>query len=312
MPEIKLRCTACKKRHLADSDLYGADLTCRECGAPLDSFSFTTPERTRRVPAAVEGSESAILLDGLLHPLVRLAPGRFTAGSVDELASPGESPEHDVNLTQSVWIGTRLITQLEFRHLMHFNPSSFPGFSHPVENVSWFEAMEFCDRLTQRLRAMHFLDDALRVRLPTEAEWEYASRTRPADASTPGESGDGKDGRRPANLFGWGDTMEGLAEMAWFAENSGEETHAVGLKPPNAHGLFDMHGNVSEWCMDWYAPYAAELQVNPQGPKTGTQRVRRGGSWASVARRCRGTDRVGVAPRCRSSLIGFRIVLAGV
>lgn len=306
MPDIKLRCTACSKRHLADSETYGTAVNCQECGAPLDTLCFTTPERTRAVAAAVKRNERKIILDTMVHPLMRIEPGRFVAGA--DTASPSETPEHEVCLTQPVWMGACLITQLEYRHLMRGNPSAFPGLNRPVENVSWFEAQEFCRRLTERLRKMHFLDDSLTVRLPTEAEWEYACRTRQPDKSdtAPQEA----DGRRTTSKYGWADTLETLPEFAWFADNSGEQTHPVGLKKANDHAIHDLHGNVSEWCGDWYANYAADLQVNPQGPTSGTTKVRRGGSWASLARRCRGTDRAGVHPQCRSAVLGFRVVLA--
>lgn len=306
MPDIKLRCTACSKRHLADSETYGTQTHCQECGAPLDSLCFTTPERTRAVPAAVRRNEPKIILDAMIHPLVRVEPGRFVAGA--NSASPAETPEHEVCLTQPIWMGICPITQLEYRHLMRGNPSAFPGLDRPVENVSWFEAEEFCRRLTDRLRNMHFLDDSLAVRLPTEAEWEYACRTRPPDNSTKPSSE--SDGRRAIHRYGWGDDIETLHDFAWFADNSDEQTHLVGSKKASERGLHDLHGNVSEWCWDWYAAYASDLQVNPQGPASGTTKVRRGGSWASIARRCRGTDRAGIAPQCRSALLGFRVVLA--
>ncbi len=306
MPDIKLRCTACGKRHLADSQTYGTKANCQECGAPLDTLCFTTPERTRAVAAAVKRNERKIILDALVYPLMRIEPGRFFAGA--ETASPAESPEHEVCLTQPVWMGICPISQLEYRHIMRGNPSAFPGLDRPVENVCWFEAQEFCQRLTKRLRKMHFLNDTLNVRLPTEAEWEYASRTHPPDKeeSNPQES----QGRRTISKYGWDDTLETLAEFAWFSGNSNEQTHPVGQKKANLRNLHDLHGNVSEWCEDWYAAYPADLQVNPQGPASGTEKVRRGGSWASLARRCRGTDRVGVNPQCRSALLGFRVVLA--
>ncbi len=308
MPDIKLRCTACSKRHLADSETYGTRVNCQECGAPLDTLCFTTPERTRAVAAAVQRNEHDIILDTLIHPLVRIEPGRFVAGT--DNASPAETPEHEVCLTQPVWMGACPITQLEYRHLMRNNPSAFPGLHRPVENVCWFEAEEFCRRLTERLRKMHFLDDSMKVRLPTEAEWEYACRTRPP--GNPAQSSSESDGRRATYSYGWGDDFETLHDFAWFADNSGEQTHVVGRKKANEHGIRDLHGNVSEWCGDWYAAYAPDLQVNPQGPASGTAKVRRGGSWASTARRCRGTDRTGVCQDCRSALLGFRVVLAQI
>lgn len=306
MPDIKFRCTACSKRHLADSETYGTNVNCHECGAPLDTLCFTIPERTRAVPVAAKRNEQKIILDGLIHPLVRIEPGRFVAGT--DTASPAEAPEHEVYRTQPIWMSICPISQLEYRHLMRGNPSAFPGLDRPVENVCWFEAREFCRRLTERLRKMHFLDDSLAVRLPTEAEWEYVCRTLPPDKASPIPQA--SDGRRAMSKYGWGDSLETLPEFAWFSDNSGEQTHPVGQKKANARNLHDLHGNVAEWCEDWYAAYSADMQVNPQGPTTGTAKVRRGGSWASLARRCRGTDRAGVNPRCRSALLGFRVVLA--
>jgi len=174
---------------------------------------------------------------------------------------------------------------------MGLNPSHFRGSgTHPVENVSYADTVEFCRRLSEHP------DERLagrRYRLPTEAEWEYACR---AGSKT---------------VFSFGNNATDLGSHAWYAPNSDGMTHAVGGKKPNASGLYDMHGNVWEWCGDWYdeKDYASSPATDPRGPDSGSFRVLRGGSWDFGPHNVRCAYRFGDAPDDRYAGNGIRVVL---
>jgi len=173
---------------------------------------------------------------------------------------------------------------------MGSNSSRFKGGQLPVENVSWGDAMEFCRKLTERERQAGRLPSGTIYTLPTEAQWEYACR-----AGTTG------------------DYAGEVDAMAWYAKNSGAATHAVGTKQANAWGLHDMHGNVWEWCADWYADKLPGGSVSDsKGPASGSFRVRRGGSWGYDAAYCRSAFRDGVSPGYRNGILGFRLALSSV
>jgi formylglycine-generating enzyme required for sulfatase activity len=168
------------------------------------------------------------------------------------------------------------------------------GDDHPMYYVNWEEATEFCRRLTDLERVTGLLPPGQEYRLPAEAEWEYACR---AGSTT---------------RFANGDAEADLAKIGWYDGNSGSVTHPVGTKRANAWGLHDMHGNVWEWCHDWYEDYPSGEVVDPFGPTTGSYRVLRGGSWFNPSRNCRSAYRVRNAPGLRSGSLGFRVVLAPV
>jgi len=154
---------------------------------------------------------------------------------------------------------------------------------YPVVQVSWNDAKAFCDWLSKK--------SGKTVVLPTEAQWEYACR---AGSKT---------------RFSFGDSDKGIANYAWHAANATGTPHPVGQKKPNAWGLYDMHGNVWEWCADWYGPSSKEGAADPQGPASGDQRVLRGGAWVSNPIACRAAYRVGQAPGFRYYFIGFRVAM---
>ena len=166
---------------------------------------------------------------------------------------------------------------------MGSNPSNFKGSNLPVECVSWGDCQEFIQKLN-RLTGRNF-------RLPTEAEWEFACR--------------GGNNSRGYKYSG----SNNLGSVAWYDDNSGGQTHPVGTKAPNELGIFDMSGNVWEWCSDWYANYTANSQTNPKGPLSGSYRVRRGGSWFSYARICRSSSRNNNHPTNRTHALGLRLAL---
>lgn len=200
---------------------------------------------------------------------VLIPPGEFLMGSPDDdRHGSAEKPQHRVRITKPFYLGVYEVTQLEFARMMRANPSNFKGnMKRPVEQVTWNDAVEFCRRLSAKER--------VRYRLPTEAEWEYACR---AGSTT---------------RYCFGDSESELGEFAWYSDNSGKTTHPVGQKKPNAWGLFDMHGNVWEWCADWYGTnyYRASPAADPTGPTTGSGRVSRGGGFDPAAGYCRSAKR---------------------
>jgi formylglycine-generating enzyme required for sulfatase activity len=219
--------------------------------------------------------------NGVKLELVSLPGGDFIMGSGKGLND--EKPPHRVRVS-SFLMGKFEVTQAQWQAVMGNNPSDFKGTDLPVENVSWNQAVEFCRRLSQKT--------GLQFRLPTEAEWEYAAR-----AGTTTE-------------YSFGDDVKQLGAYAWYYENSGSKTHPVGKKLPNRFGLFDMHGNVWEWCQDWYGNYSSADQVNPTGPRSGQYRVLRGGSWYANEAGCRSAYRARNVPGDRGLNIGFRVVVA--
>jgi len=189
-----------------------------------------------------------------------------------------EHPQHLVTLTEGFWLGKYEVAQSEWEGVMGGNPSRFKASKNPVEQVSWKDVARFCEKLGNGLR------------LPTEAEWEYACRS----GST--------------TEYCFGDSESGLGSYAWYYDNSGYTTHAVGEKKSNAWGLYDMHGNVWEWCQDWYGNYSSSSVSDPQGPSSDSSyRVIRGGSWNGAASDCRSAIRFRDSPDNRYILLGFRV-----
>ena len=209
----------------------------------------------------------------------------FTMGATSEQGSDADSdekPTHSVTLS-GYYIGKYEVTQELWEAVMGSNPSYFKGDNLPVERVSWNDVQEFL----RKLNAM----TGKRYRLPTEAEWEFAAR--------------GGNSSRGYKYSG----SNNIDNVAWYTDNSGSRTHAVGTKSPNELGIYDMSGNVWEWCQDWYGSYSSSSQRNPQGSNSGSNRVDRGGSWLSTAWDCRVSDRYSDTPGNRSSYLGFRLAL---
>jgi formylglycine-generating enzyme required for sulfatase activity len=217
-------------------------------------------------------------------------PGTFTMGSpVSEIIYKEEHPQTQVTLTRGYWLGKTEVSQAQWEALMGSNPSGFKEADRPVETVSWDDVMGFCRKLTERERWAGRLPGGYEYTLPTEAQWEYACR-----AGTTGPyGGDGN-----------------LDDMGWYYGNSGQTTHRVGQKQANAWGLYDMHGNVSEWCLDWFVYYPGGSVRDPTGPSSGLFRVCRGGSWGSFNILCRSAFRGPADPRLTGTSLGFRLALA--
>ena len=263
--------------------------------------------------------------------LVSIPAGAFEMGSL--LSEDGHSRkenQHTVRISRAFHVGMTEITQGDYESVMRTNPSEFSGTEPassrvsgtetsqlPVENVSWYDAVEFCNKLSSQedLKEYYGLTEIERdkgsiksavvtliggagYRLPTEAEWEYACRSRTTTSYHAGE------------------TVSLLAQAGWYGGqkapigNSQQRPHSVAQKAANGFGLFDMHGNVSEWCQDWYddSSYDRLSPNDPAGPATGTSRVVRGGSWNDVALNCRSARRDSRPAMKRSNEIGFRVV----
>lgn len=216
--------------------------------------------------------------------LVWIKPGAFDMGS--PASEPGRQPvevQHRVTLSKGFYVGTTEVTQAQWKAVMGNNPSNFKGDDLPVEMVSWDDAVSFCKKLSGK--------EGKTYRLPTEAEWEYAAR---AGTTTRYHSGD---------------TEEKLAAVAWYAGNSGNQTQKVGQKEPNAWGLYDMHGNVWEWCSDWQEIHTKAPATDPKGPLDGTRHVLRSGSWRHPPHVSRAANQGQYPPNYRFNDFGFRVVL---
>jgi len=221
---------------------------------------------------------------------VLIPAGSFMMGADKnfEEAADHETPRHKVTISKSFYLGKYEVTQEQWVAVMGSNPSNFKGRTNPVEEVSWHDVQEFIHRLNQK-------ENTNVYRLPTEAEWEYACR---AGTTT---------------TYSFGDDADQLGQYAWYIDNSGDKTHPVGQKQPNAWGLYDMHGNVWEWVQDWYGKtyYSQSPAKDPQGPSSGESRLLRGGSWNFDASNARCANRVYLAPAFRvSNVVGVRVAAA--
>lgn len=269
-------------------------------------------------PSPTAGQEWTVPDLGL--KLVHIEPGSFRMGSDDSRADADERPVHDVRLSQRYWMGAFHVTQAEYETLMsrgprpasdeELNPSSFRGARHPVDGVSWDAAVAFCANLTAWERRAGRLPSGYEYRLPTEAEWEFAAR-----------------GGTQSRGFTYSGSNS-IDEVAWHYQNSGDRrlsdaswsrqdvvrnhcrTHPVGQKKPNELGLYDMSGNVWEWCSDWGGHYPSNGVTDPQGAETTSGHVYRGGCWNDDATFCRVTYRFYFAPAHVYDCLGFRVVLA--
>ncbi|MBQ7951520.1 MAG: SUMF1/EgtB/PvdO family nonheme iron enzyme [Alistipes sp.] len=215
---------------------------------------------TKQVAQTVEttpvSSDSDSTIGGL--DMVFVKGGTFTMGATSEQGADAyddEKPAHSVTLSD-FYIGKYEVTQAQWRAVMGSNPSSFKGDNLPVENVSWNDIQKFIQKLNTQT--------GKEFRLPTEAEWEYAAR--------------GGSKSRGYKYSG----SNNIGDVAWYSGNSGSKTHPVGQKQPNELGIYDMSGNVWEWCSDWYGSYSSSSQTNPKGPNSGDYRVLRGGDWGMI------------------------------
>ena len=306
-------------RLIQGGDLGGNDLVWREGWAEWrvlgqveelahhlqSNRKSTPPPLPIGAPGTVASAAQARTFAGI--EFVWCPPGTFMMGT------PGDEEheiQHQVTLTRGFWIGKYPVTQAQWLRVMGHNPSEFRGagleapvenvswnvavhralqhcrLEAPVENVSWNDAHAFCSAVSRA--------EGIQLRLPTEAEWEYACRA-------------GSTGPYCFDSPYVGD----LIDYAWFWENSGQTTHPVGQKKPNGWGIHDMHGNVWEWCWDWYDRYPKGPTTDPVGPKDGSRRVNCGGGWGSDAgSSCRSASRAGHDPDLRFDDRGFRVAVS--
>ena len=225
-------------------------------------------------------------VNGVKFKMIYVEGGTFMMGATEEQGSDAddnERPTHDVTL-RDYYIGETVVTQELWKAVMGGNPSRFKGDHLPVEYVSWNDAQEFIAKLNK--------ETGREFRLPTEAQWEYAARG-------------GKKSKK-AYRYSGSDISD---EVAWYDDNSNGKTHPVKGKNANELGLYDMSGNVWEWCNDWFGGYSSVAQTDPQGPEEGSCRVLRGGSWLNYARYCRVSYRYYLTPMSRSLSVGFRLVM---
>lgn len=210
-----------------------------------------------------------------------IPPGTFTMGE-------GETA-HQVTLTQPFYLGVTEVTNAQWKSVMGFVTSQCKDEELPVESLSWEEAVKFCEVIS----SLPAEKRAGRVyRLPTEAEWEFACRAGSTTA------------------YSFGDDVSLIGDFAWFKDNAGDQTHPVSQKRPNAWGLYDIHGNVLEWCSDWSGDYPRGSVTDPHGAASGSYRVYRGGSWYRSARDCRSSLRRKCPPSRRYADLGFRLALS--
>jgi formylglycine-generating enzyme required for sulfatase activity/Flp pilus assembly protein TadD len=277
------------------------------------------PEQSKEPPQAVTPLDAAIVkkqqqasVDDLGVPmeitnsigmkLALIPAGKFLMGSRESPKALAkefdtkakyfekERPPHRVRITKPFYLGVYEVTQEQYKKVMGENPSvrKQSGSDAPVESVFWDDAQEFCWKLSELAEEK---EAGRRYRLPTEAEWEYACRAGSAEK------------------YCYADDRSRLGDYAWYYGNSDRKTHQVGQKKPNAWGLYDMHGNVWEWCADWYDSYANSPMDDPAGPATGLSRVYRGGGWYDPAWLCRSAYRYFLSPDYRADFIGFRVAL---
>ena len=288
-----------------------------QIGAPCDDGDPFTTNDVIKGNCSCEGS----LLTGTVPEMILVEGGTFTRGCTSEQEPDcfsDESPAHEVTLNRFN-LGKYEITQKEWTSLMGTNPSNFNacGDSCPVEQVSWYDIIVYCNRLSEQegLMPCYYSDNEFTnvygksgqtwslpnagevywlattngYRLPTEAEWEYAAR-----------------GGMQSERYKFAGGND-ISAVAWYSDNSSSSTHAVGGKASNELGVFDMTGNVWEWCWDWYGSYSDSAQCQPQGPNSGTTRVLRGGSWSNLVQNCRVSNRTSNPRGNRFNYCGFRI-----
>lgn len=250
------------------------------------------------VGGLVQAQTPETITNSIGMKLVLIPRGTFTMGSlIEEEGADNDEEQHQVTISKEYYLGVTEVTQGKYKEVMVTNPSHFhkrvirksDSSMYPVESVTRDEAVEFCKRLSELPEEKK----AGRVyRLPTEAEWEYACRA----------------GSKTA--FSFGASAKSLGDFTWFRDNSNGQTHPVGEKKSNAWGLYDMHGNVCEWCSDGYREYPKGAITDPIGPREGSAGVHRGGSWSMGAANCRSAVRHKFIPTGRASGVGFRVALS--
>lgn len=222
--------------------------------------------------------------NNIMMEFVYIDKGSFLMGSDEQIGDEDESPKHEVCISKPFYMGKYEVTQKQWKQIMGSNNSNFKGDDNPVDTVSFLECNEFAKKLSDITKK--------KVSLPTEAQWEYACRA-------------GSDTK-----WFFGDDENDIEEYGWIDSNSNMQTHPVGLKKPNKFGLYDMYGNIQEWCSDWYTnPYLTDDKINPQGPKNGDSKVIRGGAWGDFPDNARSAYRNANGEDISNDGTGFRVVI---
>ena len=285
------------------SDNYESLLAIRKSSVILDAVDLTADvERKIEELEAAQMVQKYLMLALRDQNMVHVAGGTFKMGSTYRDAHYDEKTIHDVTLSD-YYICQHTVTQQQWQKIKGNNPSYFNGDNLPVGNVSWYDSVEYCNALSRHygLKECYLINGTTvsllnggrgGFRLPTEAEWEFAARG----------------GKKSRNFKYAG--SDHLDEVAWYDGNSNSKTHPVCQKKSNELGLYDMSGNVWEWCWDWYDSYPSSPQSNPLGASSGARRVRRGGSWNYDFARCRVSYRNFNAPDDRDYYFGLRLVFA--
>ena len=254
-----------------------------------DVSSAVSSSPVQRLTAPSTISKDVITIpvkDGISIDMVKVEAGTFMMGATSEMKDPGidEKTVHQVNLTNDYYMGKYEVTQALWEAVMGSNPSKYKGDNLPVEMVSWNDCQEFISKLNSMT--------GRKFRLPTEAEWEYAAR-----------------GGKKSRSYQYSGSSN-ISDVAWYDENSVNKTHPVGTKQANELGIYDMTGNVWEWCSDWYGFYSSSSQTNPTGADSGSGRVCRGGGWCDDAVCCRLSFRDCTPPDWRGYNLGLRLALS--
>ena len=249
--------------------------------------------------------------NGVTMKLVRIPAGTFTMGSppTEPGRNPNEGPQHGVTISKPFYMGVYTVTQEQYEQVMGTNPSTYKGANNPVETVSWDDATEFCKKLSQK--------KGRKVRLPTEAQWEYACRAGTTTAYNTGLtlSLGQADCDFSASSVGppgnWEKLKDWVRSLFPAPKRNQGGPRPVGSFKPNSFGLYDMHGNIFQWCADWYLEdsYVNSPKADPKGPENGEFRVQRGGSWDDLPRTCRCAFRSWGSQAFWDDNIGFRVVL---
>jgi len=295
------------------------NIFCNNCGSVLKAQPIVTPIV---IPKALSTSLKTGIIDSTKFVLIN--GGSFKIGSPDseKKRNDDEGHVHDVRVS-SFYMNKYLVTQKEYQNVMGKNPSNFPGENNPVEMVCWYDAVEYCNRLSikeefspayslfgstnpddwelqsPKWDSIIIIPGSNGYRLPTEAQWEYACR---AGTTTPFSTGETINSTQ-ANYNGT--SPYGNSKAGEYLK----KTTPVGSYPPNPWGLYDIHGNVWEWCWDWKENYTADSKIDPTGPQTGKYRAERGGSWSSGGSNIRCACRSYDFPSVKGYNDGFRLVL---